>query len=77
LFIQDDKDAEKYCRQALGYKNDHPETAFYNLGLVLGAQDQFKEALDCFKEALEIKPDYNEANIAWEDMQKVFDYLGK
>lgn len=51
------------------------DEAFLNLGLVLRAQERYKEALACFERALELTPDYPQAITAKSDIEKAIAYL--
>jgi len=51
------------------------DEAYLNLGLVLRAQERYKEALACFEKALELTPDYRKAITAKSDIEKAIAYL--
>ena len=51
------------------------DEAYFNLGLVLRAQERYQEALACFEKAIELTPDYEEAIDAQRDAKKVIAYL--
>jgi len=51
------------------------DEAYLNLGLVLRAQERYEEALECFKRALELTPDYEKAIIGKSDMEKAISFL--
>jgi tetratricopeptide (TPR) repeat protein len=51
------------------------DEAYFNLGLVLRAQERYQEALACFEKALELTPDYREAITAKSDVEKAIAYL--
>ena len=47
------------------------DEAFHNLGLVLRAQERFEEAAECFREAIQLDPDYRAARRALRDVELV------
>ena len=51
------------------------DEAYLNLGLVLRAQERYTEALECFKKALELTPDYELAITGKSDMENVIALL--
>jgi protein O-GlcNAc transferase len=54
------EDAEKHLRKALTYEKSAPR--YCVLGTVLGALDRKQEAIECYKTALALEPDYEEAH---------------
>ena len=46
------------------------DEAFFNLGLVLRAQERFEEAAACFREAIHLDPDYRAAKKALRDVER-------
>jgi tetratricopeptide (TPR) repeat protein len=44
------------------------DEAYFNLGLVLRAQESFREAKEAFEQALELDPHYGEARQALADV---------
>ena len=68
--------AEACHRKAIQCSSgDVLDEAYLNLGLVLRAQERYKEALACFEKALELTPDYREAITAKSDIEKAIAYL--
>jgi tetratricopeptide (TPR) repeat protein len=51
------------------------DEAYLNLGLVLRAQERYTEALECFKNALKLTPDYEDAITGKSDMEMVIGLL--
>jgi tetratricopeptide (TPR) repeat protein len=51
-----------------------PDEAWYNLGLILRAQERFEEAANCFKRALAIDPEYEIAKEALCDVMAARDW---
>lgn len=52
------KEAEKIHRMGIKCEEGCIDEAYYNLGLVLRAQDKLDEAKQCFEKSLEIDPNY-------------------
>lgn len=67
--------AEASHREATRCSIGAVDEAYLNLGLVLRAQERYKEALACFERALELTPDYREATVAKADIEKTIAYL--
>lgn len=67
--------AEVCHRRATQCAEGCVDEAYLNLGLVLRAQERYEEALECFKKALEITPDYKLAIVGKSDMEKVIAFL--
>ena len=63
-------EAKRCHRQAINIASDPTDEAYYNLGLILRAEEKHDEALAAFKEALKIDPKYREAKIAIRDLEK-------
>ncbi|MHC4745284.1 MAG: tetratricopeptide repeat protein, partial [Planctomycetota bacterium] len=68
-------EAEQCHRKAIQCAEGYIDEAYLNLGYVLRAQERFTEALECFGKALELNPQYEQAETAIEDMRAVLDYL--
>ena len=64
-FADEDKTSEKYVKDADYY---------YNLGIVFGNLGKYQEALDAYKRAIKIKPDYAKAHY---NLGTVYGKLGK
>ena len=62
-------EAETVHRQGTLCKKGFVDEAYYNLGLVLRAQERFEEALACFQRALEMDPQYKVARVATRDVK--------
>jgi protein O-GlcNAc transferase len=60
-------EAEECHRKAISLSTDPADEAYYNLGLVLRAQQKYKQALRCFSRAVKIDPAYAIAEAAWKD----------
>ena len=67
--------AEVSHRDATRCSGSVVDEAYLNLGLVLRAQERYKEALACFEKALALTPDYQEAITAKADIEKAIAYL--
>ena len=67
--------AETSHRKAIGCSAGAVDEAYLNLGLVLRAQERYKEALACFERAVEMTPDYQEVITAKADIEKAIAYL--
>ncbi|MHC4505360.1 MAG: tetratricopeptide repeat protein [Planctomycetota bacterium] len=70
-------DAEKAYRKATECSDGCVDEAYFNLGLVLRAQDRLGEARDCFVRAVELDPEYEIAREALEDVEKALAYLSE
>jgi len=69
--------AEKVHRDGTRCPKGDIGEAHLNLGYVLRAQERYNEALDCFITALELAPNYEDALVAKQDMEKVLEYLAE
>jgi tetratricopeptide (TPR) repeat protein len=67
--------AEASHRKATRCSKGAVDEAYFNLGLVLRAQERYREALACFEKAIELAPDYREAITAKSDVEKTISYL--
>ena len=67
--------AETSHRKAIRCSEGRVDEAYLNLGLVLRAQEHYKEALACFERAIEMTPDYREAITKKADLEKAIAYL--
>jgi tetratricopeptide (TPR) repeat protein len=67
--------AEASHRRATQCSSGCIDEAYLNLGLVLRAQERYREALQCFEKALELTPDYQAAREAKSDLQKAIKFL--
>ena len=54
-----------------------PDEAFFNLGLIYRAERNYKKAIECFENAIEIDPNYTKAKKAKADVSKIQYYLKK
>jgi tetratricopeptide (TPR) repeat protein len=61
--------AEATHRRATQCPNGLVDEAYHNLGLVLRGQDRLAEAADCFRKAIELCPDYENAIEALQDVE--------
>ena len=66
-------EAEAIHRQATLCADGCIDEAFFNLGLVLRAQERYPEARSCFQRALEIDPKYKPAKKALSDVERVIE----
>src|SRR5918911_1276937 len=64
-------EAESYHRQAIAFSCGNKDEAFLSLGYVLRAKEEYVEAFECFRKALEINPDCRRAQDALSDVEKV------
>jgi tetratricopeptide (TPR) repeat protein len=69
------KAAEESHRKGTRCSKGPVDEAYLNLGFVLRAEERYTEALGCFKRALELDQDYEEAALAKSDMEKVIALL--
>lgn len=63
------RDAERVHRSATQCLEGCIDEAFYNLGLVLRAQERYQEAAECFREAIRRDPKYRIARRALRDVE--------
>lgn len=68
--LGDVKQAEELARKGTECSKGHIDEAWYNLGSYLAAQANFEEAMECYEKAIEIDPDYEEANKRIEELIK-------
>jgi tetratricopeptide (TPR) repeat protein len=61
--------AEECHRKATRCSKGCVDEAYLNLGLVLRSQERYDQALECFRKALELTPDYEEAMTGKSDME--------
>ena len=66
--------AEVEHRAATECTDGNIEEAFLNLGLVLRGQRRLQEASECFRRALDIDPDYQEAKDGLDDVEGALSY---
>jgi tetratricopeptide (TPR) repeat protein len=64
-------EAKRYHRRAIKSPSHPPDEAYFNLGLILRAEEKHDDALECFKEALKIDPKYTVAKQAMQDLEKL------
>jgi len=67
------REAEAIHRRATRCEDGCIDEAFFNLGLVLRAQERYPEAVSCFQRALEIDPKYKPAKKALSDVVHVIE----
>lgn len=60
------------CHERAAQMPGDPDEAFLNLGYVRRAQGRYADAIDAFRKALEITPDYREAQTALEGLVDIF-----
>ncbi len=70
-------EAKKYHEKAINVSTDTPDEAYYNLGLILRAEENYEESLKCFEKAIELDPEYKEAKAAKLDINNLLEYLKK
>lgn len=70
------KEAEKCHRQATKCSTGAIDEAYFNLGLVLRAQERYQEAMACFKKALEMDPHYKDVKMEMKDLEQVINLKG-
>lgn len=68
-------EAQELLRKATLCKEGCIDEAFYNLGVILGSQRNYQEALICFEKALSIDPKYTLANLGIKDMNQILNTL--
>jgi tetratricopeptide (TPR) repeat protein len=64
-------EAKRWHRRAITVASDPPDEALFNLGLILRAEERHDDALECFKKALKIDPEYTLAKNAVRDLEKL------
>lgn len=67
--------AEAAHRKATQCSKGAVDEAYFNLGLVLRAQERYQEALACFEKAVKLTPEYPEAITAKTDVEKAIAHL--
>jgi|SRR5712664_4003140 len=65
------QEAEAVHRRATLCKEGCIDEAYLNLGLMLRAQERYREALRCFHKALKLDPDYKQAKKEIRDVEQV------
>ena len=70
------REAEAMHRAATRCSAGCIDEAYLNLGLVLRGQGRSGEAAECFRKALELTPDYDEAKDALADVEQLLALLG-
>jgi len=68
--------SERCHRRAIKLASELPDEAYFNLGLVLRAEERYEEALACFTEAVKLDPKYRAAMVARDDVVAVMKLLG-
>ncbi len=63
-------EAKRCHRRAIKLSTSTPDEAFYNLGLILRAEEKYAAALDAFDEAIIIDPQYAVAKRARDDIRQ-------
>jgi tetratricopeptide (TPR) repeat protein len=61
--------AEETYRQATQYHDWAIDEAYHNLGLVLRSQGRLAEAAEWFRKAIDLSPEYIDANEALQDVE--------
>jgi superkiller protein 3 len=69
-------EAENCFRKATRCKEGPVDEAYYNLGVLLGAQGRYKMALVCFEKAVGLDPNYKFAKQGMNDMSRVLQIKG-
>lgn len=69
------EEAIAYLEAAIRLDTEEKDEAFYNLGLVYRTQGKYEKALNSFRKAVEITPDYEEAQSALEGLNDIFEAL--
>ncbi len=64
------REAEEKFRQGTDCAEGAVDEAWYNLGLVLRANERYQAAAECFERALTLDPGYTESAIALEDVRR-------
>jgi tetratricopeptide (TPR) repeat protein len=63
-------EAEEAHRAAIECPEGCIDEAYLNLGFVLRARERFREAADCFREAIRLDPEYRAARCALRDVER-------
>src|SRR5688572_559500 len=63
-------EAEEIHRRGTSCSEGCVDEAWYNLGLVLRAQERYSEAAECFERALKLDPQYKIARLAKRDVER-------
>jgi tetratricopeptide (TPR) repeat protein len=70
-------EAKKCHKKALKIASETPDEAYYNLGLILRAEEKFEEALNYFEKAIKLNPEYKLAKEAKRDIKNLLQYKKK
>ena len=69
------EEAERAHRTAIACTDGPRDEAYLNLGLVLRGRERYLDALECFRAAVALDPEYAEAQEALEDVEQVLFYF--
>jgi tetratricopeptide (TPR) repeat protein len=70
-------EAERLHRMGIECDEGCIDEAYYNLGLVLRAQDKLEEARECFEKTLELDPHFDNVNNQLKDVIKAMSLLSE
>lgn len=65
--------AEEYYQKAIQCTDGYVDEAYLNYGYLFRAQERFPDALDAFKKAIELDPEYEKAHLAIKDIGLAID----
>jgi tetratricopeptide (TPR) repeat protein len=69
------QEAKAFYQQAVQTKPKTADEAYFNLGLISRAEDNYIVALDYFNKAIEIDPDYEAAKCERKDIQELIEII--
>jgi tetratricopeptide (TPR) repeat protein len=70
-------EAKKCHQKAIKIASEKPDEAYYNLGLIMRAEEKYEEALKNFEKTLELDPHFEAAEEARQDINKLLKYREK
>jgi tetratricopeptide (TPR) repeat protein len=70
-------EAEEAHRAGVGCAEGCIDEAYLNLGFVLRAQERFREAAHCFREAIRLDPAYRQAQRALRDVERCMKFAAR
>jgi tetratricopeptide (TPR) repeat protein len=68
-------EAKQFYQRAIELATSEPDEAYYNLGLILSVEYEYKGALECFQKAIKIDPEYTLAIRAREDILTLLEII--
>jgi len=68
--------AKKFHRKAIKVAGPEADEAYYNLGLILRAEEKYNDARKAFEEAIKLDPNYKEVKKALKDVNYALNMQG-